>query len=174
MEMRLASLVCPAAVIVCALLRPCAYYCCCLCPCACSFDYWSCCCHVGYAFEWCCSHAAVIYSLDAAIVRALLIVRLAVTDRAGVFSSRRGPHMAHTRPIRGPYGAQTGPIGNLHYFRVAIKSNSSIYIILPPWSPCCCQHSVNLQWAPYGPRMGPVRASCGPRTGLVRIQSIDF
>ena len=82
--------------------------------------------------------------------------------------------MAHTRPIRGPYGAQTGPIGNLHYVRVAIKFKSSIHIILLPWSPCCCQHTVNLQWAPYGPRTGPVRASCGPRTGLVRIQSIAF
>ena len=48
----------------------------------------------------------MIYSLDAAIVRALLIVRLAVTDRAGVFFQAGE---ARTWPIRGPYGARTGP-----------------------------------------------------------------
>ena len=69
-----------------------------------------------------------------------------------------GPYEAHTGPVRGPNGA--------HWKFTLIARRDKIQFIytynLPPWSPRCCQHTVNLQWAPYGPRMGPVRASCGP------------
>ena len=80
------------------------------------------------------------------------------------------PYEAHTGPARGPNGA--------HWKFTLIARRDKIQFFytynLPPWSPRCCQHTVNLQWAPYGPRTGPVRASCGPRTGLVRIQSLAF